>query len=120
MTSPCGEMNDAEQPPAIRNEARRTCSSHACEGVKPYFAATVFDGKLSNVHMPSSACIACVRTRHDASNPATKIDRFFAFTLNPSPATSRWPPQRHHYLAQNSRQGKHRCAWAPGLALFET
>src|SRR5208282_6617151 len=79
MTSPCGEMNDAEQPPAIRNEARRTCSSHACEGVKPYFAATVFDGKLSNVHMPSSACIACVRTRHAASNPAAKLDRFLAF-----------------------------------------
>jgi hypothetical protein len=73
-------MNDAEQPPAIRNDDARTWSSHDCEGENPYFVATVFEGKLSKVHMPSSACIDWVKARHTTSNPATKpahFDRFF-------------------------------------------
>ena len=58
MTIPFGETNDAEQPSGIsRNEANRTPSSHCGDGVKPYARPTRFAGKLSKVHMPSSASV---------------------------------------------------------------
>src|SRR5579885_1477597 len=47
-------MNDALQP-AARSEAKRTWSSHCREGAKPYACLTFAAGKLSNVHIPSSA-----------------------------------------------------------------
>ena len=82
MTRPCGEMNDAEQPPAMRNDEARTWSSHACEGAKPYFVPTVFDGKLSNVHMPSSARNISGPARQATSKPTSKaanVDLQFVF-----------------------------------------
>ena len=75
-------MNEAEQPPAILSDDKRTWSSQACDGVKPYFAPTVFDGKLSNVHMPSSARIDCVSPRNSVMTAAIKLthrNRFLMF-----------------------------------------
>src|SRR5215469_59532 len=67
-------MNDAEQPNATRKEDARTWSSQDCEGAKPYLAWTVRDGKLSNVHMPSSARDRTGETKHPISTAAIKAD----------------------------------------------
>src|SRR5579862_2915893 len=53
-TSPPGDTNDAEQFDE-RSDARCTWSSQARLGLKPCACATFADGKLSKVHMPSSA-----------------------------------------------------------------
>jgi hypothetical protein len=44
-----------EHPFVMRAEERRTWSSHSSDGVKPYALATLSLGKLSKVHIPSSA-----------------------------------------------------------------
>src|ERR1700686_2274787 len=75
-------MKDAEQPSATRSDAKRTWSSHDCEGEKPYFEPTIFDGKLSKVHIPSSARTDCVNVRHAASAPTispARFEKFFTF-----------------------------------------
>ena len=58
ITRPSGDTNDPEQPPASRTEESCASPSHFASGLKPYFFATFALGKLSNVHMPSSACAA--------------------------------------------------------------
>ena len=55
ITNPSGETNEPEQPPASRTEESCASESHFGSGLKPYFFATLALGKLSNVHMPSSA-----------------------------------------------------------------
>src|SRR5712691_10368555 len=55
ITNPSGETNEPEQPPASRTEESCASESHFPSGPKPYFFATFALGKLSNVHMPSSA-----------------------------------------------------------------
>src|SRR5438876_4839151 len=58
ITRPSGDTNDPEQPPASRTEESCASPSHFDSGLKPYFFATFALGKLSNVHMPSSASAA--------------------------------------------------------------
>src|SRR5438045_9775651 len=58
ITRPSGETNEPEQPPASRTEESCASFSHFASGLKPYFFATFALGKLSNVHIPSSACAA--------------------------------------------------------------
>src|SRR6267154_879741 len=58
ITRPSGETNEPEQPPASRTEESCASVSHFASGLNPYFFATFALGKLSNVHMPSSACAA--------------------------------------------------------------
>src|SRR5205085_5389384 len=66
--SPSGETKLPEQPPARRTEASCASWSHCASGANPYFCFTFFDGKLSNVHMPSSPRAAKPRTRtHSAA-----------------------------------------------------
>src|ERR1700726_2408328 len=103
-------MKDAEQPPATRSDARRTWSSHDCEGEKPYLEATIFDGKLSKVHIPSSACSDCVSVRHATSSPTIRpahFEKFFTFififlpaeivTPAPDPASNSPPSKSQRY-----------------------
>ena len=51
---PSPDTNDAEQP-CRRTAAFRTRSSHDWSMRVPYLSFTVWMGKLSKVHMPSSA-----------------------------------------------------------------
>ncbi|MNT39952.1 hypothetical protein D3C72_1762380 [compost metagenome] len=51
---PSPETNEAEQP-CRRTAALRTPSSHDWSMRVPYLSLTVWIGKLSKVHMPSSA-----------------------------------------------------------------
>src|SRR5512141_2301360 len=69
-TSPCGETKLPEQPPARRTDASRTCSSHFASGANPYFALTLSLGKLSNVHIPSSAPAVPEATRSATTRSA--------------------------------------------------
>src|SRR5713226_4991799 len=55
ITSPSGETNEPEQPPASRTEESCASESHFASGLKPCFFGTFALGKLSNVHIPSSA-----------------------------------------------------------------
>src|SRR3954471_17934598 len=55
ITRPSGETKLPEQPPASRTELSCASESHCASGEKPYFCCTFFEGKLSYVHMPSSA-----------------------------------------------------------------
>src|SRR5689334_21503408 len=55
ITSPSGETNEPEHPPASRTEESCASFSHFASGANRYFWATFALGKLSNVHMPSSA-----------------------------------------------------------------
>jgi hypothetical protein len=54
-TSACPLTTDAEQPVERRTAAPRMWSSHAWSMCVPYLAFTAAIGKLSKVHMPSSA-----------------------------------------------------------------
>src|SRR5438128_4492993 len=58
ITRPSGDTNDPEQPPASLTEESCASPSHFDSGLKPYFFATFALGKLSNVHLPSSASAA--------------------------------------------------------------
>src|SRR5205085_2562136 len=51
-----------EQPLASRSDERRASSSQPASGVKPYFLPRFLAGKLSKVHIPSSAWAAAART----------------------------------------------------------
>ena len=62
---PSPETNEAEQP-CRRTAALRTRSSHDWSMRVPYLSLTVWIGKLSNVHMPSSA-------RADVAGALTRI-----------------------------------------------
>src|SRR4051812_38453954 len=68
ITNPSGETKLPEQPPASRTELSCASESHCASGAKPYFCCTFFEGKLSYVHMPSSARAdaASVRAQHSA------------------------------------------------------
>src|SRR5271170_5992078 len=55
MTKPLGDTRLAEQPAASRMLASWTRSSQAASGAQPYLACILAAGKLSNVHIPSSA-----------------------------------------------------------------
>jgi hypothetical protein len=57
-TRPSGEANEPVQPPSRRAIERCRRPSHASSMSTPYFCFTVAFGKLSNVHMPSSASAA--------------------------------------------------------------
>src|SRR5712664_4073069 len=61
ITSPSGETKLPEQPPASRTEESWASRSHCASGAKPYFCRTLAEGKLSRVHMPSSARAANAR-----------------------------------------------------------
>src|SRR6476659_8949916 len=66
---------DAEQPDERRTAALLTRSSHPLSIFTPYLALTVAEGKLSKVHMPSSAsAVAPAKLR--AAVAATAIDSF--------------------------------------------
>ena len=54
ITRPLGDTKLPEQPPASRTDERRTWSSQAWSGLKPYFCATRSDGNWLSSHMPSS------------------------------------------------------------------
>src|SRR5258708_6796211 len=68
ITSPSGETKLPEQPPASRTDESRASSSHCESGAKPYFWATFFEGKLSYVHIPSSARAAAAARAKTASS----------------------------------------------------
>src|SRR4051812_32689553 len=70
ITSPSAETKLPEQPPARRAEERRTWSSHAWSGAKPYFLLTACEGKLLKVHIPSSARAA------EPASTASRANRF--------------------------------------------
>jgi len=79
-----GEINDAEHPPAMRSDDSRTWSSQSGDGANPYLTPTVFDGKLSNVHMPSSACAAspkATNTRAAAAAKVASLKKLFIFIV---------------------------------------
>src|SRR5436309_2066906 len=60
---PSGETKEPEPPSLKRTEASRTRSSHSLPGAKPYFSLSSFNGRLSKVHMPSSAAARAGRAR---------------------------------------------------------
>src|SRR5689334_21618459 len=70
ITSPEAEMKLPEQPCASRTDERRTWSSHFPSGLKWYFASTFSDGKLLNVHIPSSAREPGANAMHAAATAA--------------------------------------------------
>ena len=83
ITSPLSETMLPEQPPPRRTEERRTWSSHSLSGPNPYFCFTFPEGKLSKVHIPSSAR---AMPAHAARRPMA-IRRFMMFSLLESRAS---------------------------------
>src|SRR5438874_1703317 len=69
ITRPSGDTNDPEHPPASRTEESCASASHFESGENSYFFATLALGKLSYVHIPSSARPArgSAQTRHRAA-----------------------------------------------------
>src|SRR3954452_23690795 len=65
---------DAEQPEESRTAALRTRSSHALSMFTPYLALTVAEGKLSKVHMPSSASAVAATADKAAAAARAAID----------------------------------------------
>src|SRR5439155_23539903 len=68
ITRPSGETKLPEHPPASRTEASRASCSHSASGENPYFWRTFFAGKLSSVHIPSSACAANAKARQNGTS----------------------------------------------------
>src|SRR5207248_2637375 len=66
-----GETKLPEHPPASRTEDSCASFSHWASGAKRYFCCTFFEGKLSNVHIPSSARAAKAR-----ASVASKVSLF--------------------------------------------
>ena len=64
---------DAEHPLDSLTAAPRTRSSQAWSIATPYFALTAAEGKLSKVHMPSSAW-AAAEAASDAATHASAIE----------------------------------------------
>ena len=98
-TSPSGETNEPEQPPARRTEAFITRSTHAASGLKPYCARMVSSGSLSSVHMPSAPW-ALPAARVSSRGSSMRIGR-----LRRKGRSAMIPVQRSSPRAQN-RQGK--------------
>src|SRR5207248_6261975 len=69
ITRPSGDTNDPEHPPARRTEESCASASHFESGANPYFFATLALGKLSYVHIPSSAraAMGSATARHRAA-----------------------------------------------------
>ncbi len=96
ITSPWGDTMLAEQPWASRTEAARTFSNQLASGSKPYFAFTAATGKLSKVHMPSSAWASGDRSSKQPRKPAvnerfigtSKGVRTLHYTHGPTPTNT--------------------------------
>src|SRR5438046_10078167 len=54
-TRPAGDTKEAEQPPAIRTAACCAWSTHSRAGARPYLSFNCALGRLSGVHIPSTA-----------------------------------------------------------------
>src|ERR1700676_4884764 len=68
MTRPSDDTRLAEQPRVSLMLPSLACSSHAASGAQPYFARILAAGKLSKVHIPSSAKAGAVTLAAASSN----------------------------------------------------
>src|SRR5690349_1204801 len=88
ITRPSGETKPPEHPPASRTEESCASLSHCASGENLYFCCTFFEGKLSYVHIPSSARAASAQT----SRAGSRANRFIVFVSSEGALCPPAPP----------------------------